>query len=452
MRPSVAAEVEIADPTPGRGDVIVFSPSRNQYLRVAAPQAAFLSGLDGRRTIAELEGDWRGRLPQEMVRPLLARFAELGLLEGDRQNGGQVGGWPAEPAVVTHLSAIRLSIPDPEGLLNRLTPLVRALGGPPGRIGSALAILAGLPSIVVNANAGLVAIASAGFTRPVWAGTLVAALLVSAMLHELGHAAAVRYYGGRVRQMGLMIFYLAPALFCDASDAWRFPHKHQRAVVGLAGVWVQTVLAGVAGIALWLPVGASTAGWLVSFAILNLGLAALNLIPFVKLDGYWILAALTDVPNLRSRAVGYVAGFAWRLVAGVPRPSLPLPVHPALTVLFGLGCVLFPPILILTVMLDYQHALLRLGSAGAAAWLLLAAALVAVAVNRLLRAARSSRARGLPRTARWRAALVGGVGTFVIVGVLIAVSVPTWFWATFLQPALSTLLYGSVDPLRGGLQ
>ncbi|MGH8930341.1 MAG: metalloprotease [Egibacteraceae bacterium] len=438
-RPSIAAEVEITDPTPGRGDAIVFSPSRNQYLRLAAPQAAFLSNLDGRYTIAELEGDRRGRLPDGMVRPLLIRFAELGLLEGDRQPGGPPGGWWLD---VTDLSAIRLSLPDPDGLLNRLVPLVRALGGPFGRIVSALAILIGLPSIVVNASAGIVAVASDGFTEPAWAGTLIAALLVSAMLHELGHAAAVKYYGGRVRQMGFMIFYLAPALFCDASDAWRFPHKHQRAVVGMAGIWVQTVLAGLAGIALWLPVDAAAAAWLVSFALFNLGLSALNLIPFIRLDGYWVLAALTDVPNLRSRALRYVAGFAWRLVAGVPRPGLPPPVHPVLTVLFGLGCVLFPPILILTVLLDYQHALLRLGSAGAAAWLLLAAGIVTVAVNRLLRAARSSRARDLPTTARWRAALAGSVAIFVAASLLTVLSVPTWFWTAFLQPAVSTLLYG----------
>ncbi|MGH2952319.1 MAG: site-2 protease family protein, partial [Solirubrobacterales bacterium] len=275
-RPKMAA-VEVGDPASGRGDVAVFCPARQRYVRVQGPQWAFLRGLDGRRTIAELERDFSGRLPDGMVRPLLARFAEVGLLEGgEDDNQGK-----DRRLRVADLGAIQLSLVNPDRFLDRLIPLIRTLGGPVGRTVSALVMVVGLYSTAVHAR--LAALCSERLAHPMWTATLAAALLGCVVLHELGHAAAVKYFGGKVRRMGVMLFYLAPAMFCDTSDAWRFPRNRQRAVVAAAGIWVQMVLAGLSGLALWLPVGADVAAWLWALALLNVGLCVVNLVPFVKL-------------------------------------------------------------------------------------------------------------------------------------------------------------------------
>jgi putative peptide zinc metalloprotease protein len=410
------ASVQASDPAPGRQEVVVFCPARDRYVRIQGPQWAFLRSLDGQRTIAELERDFFGRLPEGMVVPLLARFAELGLLEGSAPGGEER---TARRLRVTQLGAIQLSLVNPDRLLDRFVPLIRALGGPAGRTVSALVVLLGLYSTAVHAD--LVALASERLADPAWLASLAAALVVCVMLHELGHAAAVKYFGGNVRRMGLMLFYLVPAMFCDTNDAWRFPRTHQRAVVAAAGIWVQMVVAGFAQIALWLPMRLDVAVWLWSFALLNISLCLVNLIPFVKLDGYWVLVALTDVPNLRSRALAYLRANVLRLVAGIKRPQPPL-AHPVLTMVFGLGCMLFPPVLVGIILLDYQHALLGLGRIGAAAWLFLAGSVVAVPRNGLVRIVRA--ARGWPRRARWRAGLFGGAGLLTVAGALAAVRVP----------------------------
>ncbi|MGH8885533.1 MAG: daptide biosynthesis intramembrane metalloprotease [Egibacteraceae bacterium] len=414
-RPKMAA-VEVGDPASGRGDVAVFCPARQRYVRVQGPQWAFLRGLDGRRTIAELERDFSGRLPDGMVRPLLARFAEVGLLEGgEDDNQGK-----DRRLRVADLGAIQLSLVNPDRFLDRLIPLIRTLGGPVGRTVSALVMVVGLYSTAVHAR--LAALCSERLAHPMWTATLAAALLGCVVLHELGHAAAVKYFGGKVRRMGVMLFYLAPAMFCDTSDAWRFPRNRQRAVVAAAGIWVQMVLAGLSGLALWLPVGADVAAWLWALALLNVGLCVVNLVPFVQLDGYWVLVALTDVHNLRSRALGSLRAAVLRVVAGVAQPEAAPPRHPVLTMMFGLGCALFPPVLILTVLLDLQHALLRLGRVGAAAWLLLAGSVAVVSCKGLMRIVGS--ARCWPSAARWRAGVVGGVLVLVVGGVLAAVRIP----------------------------
>jgi putative peptide zinc metalloprotease protein len=416
------AVVDVTDPAPGREDVVVYCPERNKYVRIQGPQWAFLRSLDGRRTIAELERDFEGQLPDGMIRPLLARFAEVGLLEGDVHQGGSqnTAHCGSGRLRVTHAGVIQLTLVNPDKLLNRLIPLSRVLGGTAGRAVSALVVVVGLVSMAVHAELG--ALIPHRLTDPMWMTTLVVALLVSCVLHELGHAAAVKYYGGRVRRMGLMLLYLAPALFCDTSDAWRFPRNRQRAVVAAAGMWIQMVVAGLAQIALWLPISMDAAAWLWLFAIINFGLCAVNLIPFIKLDGYWILVALTGVPNLRSGAIRYLRGKTLYLVTRLAQPHTPSPAHPILTALFGLGCLLFPLFVILTVLLDFQHALLKLGRIGALAWLVLAGHAIAIPRKGLLRMTRS--VRSLPSHARVRVGFVSGVAILVLAGAVTLIRIP----------------------------
>ncbi|MGH8906261.1 MAG: daptide biosynthesis intramembrane metalloprotease [Egibacteraceae bacterium] len=469
-RPKIAV-VEVGGPASGRDGVVVCCPNRNRYVRIQGPQWAFLRSLDGRRTIAELEQDFEG-LPRGMVRPLLLRFAELGLLENAAEDTSR----PRNRRLrVAQTGVIQLTLLDPEKLLNRLTRLIRLLGSPAGRVASALVAAVGLCSMVIHAR--LAWIAPQQLRDPAWAAALAAAVFLACVLHELGHAFAVKYYGGRVRRMGLMLLYLMPAMFCDTSDAWRFPRNRQRAVVAAAGIWVQMVLAGLALIALWLPLNPEMAAWLWLFALINIGLCMMNLFPFVKLDGYWILVALTDMPNLRSCALDCLRRKTLRLVTGIaqpqPQPQPPPPAHPVLTMMFGLGCLLLPPLLIAAVLIDYQHALLRYGRVGAAAWLILAGNVLAIPRKGLFRMVRS--ARGWPRSARLRAGLVGGTTALIVTGALALIqipltaqaryevsdaggitamlpeeagqrlgpgdrtaTVPVWFWTTYLHPALST--------------
>jgi putative peptide zinc metalloprotease protein len=131
-------------------------------------------------------------------------------------------------------------------------------------------------------------------------------MLAVNVLHELAHAAACKHYGGRVERIGLMLLYLQPVLFCDVSDSWRFREKHQKIVVAAAGIFLQLLLAS-AALTIWLFWSQPLLLW---FALTNIALAAINLIPFVKLDGYWMLVHWLDEPNLRQKgAEALASGF-----------------------------------------------------------------------------------------------------------------------------------------------
>ena len=53
-------------------------------------------------------------------------------------------------------------------------------------------------------------------------------LIVSVSVHEFAHGAVLTYFGGQVRRMGIMLFYLSPAFFCDVTDAWKLQRKSAR--------------------------------------------------------------------------------------------------------------------------------------------------------------------------------------------------------------------------------
>src|SRR5207244_12704875 len=57
--------------------------------------------------------------------------------------------------------------------------------------------------------------------------------------HEFGHGLTCKHFGGEVHEMGFMLIYLQPALYCNVSDAWLFPEKAKRLWVAFAGPCIE---------------------------------------------------------------------------------------------------------------------------------------------------------------------------------------------------------------------
>ena len=117
--------------------------------------------------------------------------------------------------------------------------------------------------------------------------------LASAAFHEVGHAAACRYGGARPGAMGAGLYLVWPAFYTDVSDSYRLS-RGGRLRVDLGGLYFNMVFA-LAIFGLW---------WAVRWDALLLVLAAQpllmarQLVPFVRFDGYHVLADLVGVPDL----------------------------------------------------------------------------------------------------------------------------------------------------------
>jgi putative peptide zinc metalloprotease protein len=82
--------------------------------------------------------------------------------------------------------------------------------------------------------------------------------------------------------------------------------RRQQIIESFAGPFAQLVLAGIASI-----IAASFPGWILSetmykFAVLNYLVVIMNLIPLLELDGYYILADLIEIPDLRERSLVFM--------------------------------------------------------------------------------------------------------------------------------------------------
>ncbi len=144
-------------------------------------------------------------------------------------------------------------------------------------------------------------------------------IFVTTTIHEFGHAVVCTRFGAPVRSMGVMIFYLQPAAFADITDSWRLQNKWHRVAISAAGVYVQAVVNAVAAMCLlYLRSSGRTSPLLLLCIAMNLSSMAINLVPLVKLDGYWMLSAVLGIPNLRDRGLEWVQVFTSSLLSRSP--------------------------------------------------------------------------------------------------------------------------------------
>lgn len=137
-------------------------------------------------------------------------------------------------------------------------------------------------------------------------------ITVTTAIHELGHVSVAAHFGVRSRSVGFGLLYLQPAGFADVSNSWLVPRR-ERIAIALGGLLFQSVPV-LAGYGVWRLTGAGLAGWYVA---LNLGWMAFNLVPFIRLDGYWVLCFALDEFNLRRRS--FTQLFLWlRMTSGSP--------------------------------------------------------------------------------------------------------------------------------------
>jgi putative peptide zinc metalloprotease protein len=125
-------------------------------------------------------------------------------------------------------------------------------------------------------------------------------IVVSAGFHELGHAAALHYAGGRIKGMGAGIYVVYPAFFTDVSDNYRLP-RWKRVRTDLGGFYFNLIFAlGIMGVYL-----ISGHEWLLLMVLLiNLEIVH-QLLPFLRLDGYWTLADITGVPDFFTQMTAF---------------------------------------------------------------------------------------------------------------------------------------------------
>ena len=381
--------------------------------RVSADVASVLKELDGEKDAGQIAQKLSAPWTVSDVERVVEQVAPTGIFDaGSRRSALRRVQFRAPLTV-------QLTLFDPSSVLLALHPVVAFLlrRGP-----LALLALALLGGILVLASAGpeIVRLFSSPLPLATYLG-VAAAMFASTLLHEVGHGLALSYFGGKPRRIGIMLFYLSPAFFCDVTDGWRLASRKQRVMVALAGPLVHIGLGSFALCGQAFTAGSSFKDGLLLYGVLCYTVALLNLFPFIKLDGYVALMSALDIPHLRRKSLAaaeeLVARYALGTTKQVPRPGF--------LALFGLASFAAGICFLVVGFQRLVPVFLQFGLAGHAAVALLLGLLAVLAVKGLVRFFRTAATNGSTLWRRTAALLLGAGFTSLVLATVPVSSVQT---------------------------
>ncbi|SDW75384.1 putative peptide zinc metalloprotease protein [Arthrobacter sp. cf158] len=263
--------------------------------RVSADVASVLTTVDGQKDPVQVAHILGSPWTAQDIMGIVRQLAHTGIFDA--------GARPTRMRRVQFRAplTVQFTLFNPAPILQFLRPLVAAMARPATAAVALLLLLGGLVGAVI-AGPSMWRVLSTPLSVEAYL-YVVAAMFVSTLLHELGHGMALTYFGGTPRRVGIMLFYLSPAFFCDVTDGWRLGSRKQRVLVALAGPLVHVGLGSLVFAAQALLPESSVKDAAVLYAVICYAVAVLNLFPFIKLDGYVALMSAMDIPHLRKKSL-----------------------------------------------------------------------------------------------------------------------------------------------------
>jgi putative peptide zinc metalloprotease protein len=336
-RPALSSGVELAGELHGGG----FSErqwliQRNgRFIQLTELLYRIAERMDGRRTLEEIaagvsEAADRTITGAQVRRLIQINFLPLALLAN---KDWLVPEQPRSARSPLRLSAkVRMLSPR---VIEPITRVLQVLHAPPVLIAMLTAAIAahGWLYLWHRPDTSLLEV----FRRPDLLLATSAVMILAGIFHEFGHASGLRYGGGKVRSMGLGLYLVYPAFFTDVTDSYRLG-RWARVRTDLGGFYFYLIFA------VWL-IGLY---WLTGQEFLLLVVMLINidilyqLLPFVRLDGYWAFADLTGIPDPLSQIGPFLHSVRFRPAAGGKRlPTL----KPWVKVAYAAYIVLTIPVL-----------------------------------------------------------------------------------------------------------
>jgi len=302
---------------------VLENPSNNEFSRISICAYRFVALLDGQRTVAEV---WHicnkqmcdEAMTQGEIIQLLGQLYTANLLCAEMPPDTQslLSRYKIRikrkfQSFFTNLLFIRIPLLDPDHFLGRWVNIIEKVFTLKGLAAWLVIVVTGLAFVIANfrelIHQSIDILAPANL---IW---LYISLFLVKVFHEFSHAFACKSFGkrngsgGQVHTMGIMFLVFVPLPYVDASSAWAFRDKWHRAMVGMAGVAAELLLAGIAAI-FW---SVSSTGTLHIIAYNIIFIASLSTLvfngnPLLRYDAYYVLSDLTELPNLTQRSREYI--------------------------------------------------------------------------------------------------------------------------------------------------
>lgn len=333
VRPKLAADVTIVRQTyRSKPYWVLHRRATNAYYRLDIASYELIDQLDGKRSIDDvwnhvLVARPKGAPGQDDFLGVLAALQTAELLTIDRRVSADSLFERREETRVRRRRQrwlnplfIRFSLHDPDAFLTKLTPLANAVFSRVAFYLWAILMLAGLIALILSGASILETLSTPGYPSSYHVMLLLLVYPPLKLLHEFGHALAIKRGGGEVHDVGISLMVLMPLPYVDASASAAFPLKLDRMIVAAAGIFVELAIAAI-GVLLW----ATSAGIVadIGLALLLVGGFSTLLIngnPLLRFDGYYLLSDALEIPNLGTRARAALVSAFKSMISGKQDP------------------------------------------------------------------------------------------------------------------------------------
>lgn len=295
----------------GQTVYIIKDPVTNRFFRLREPEYYLASSLDGKTSQESILQNFHDKfgiaIKAEQLDAFLKGLANKNFLETflAEYEVSRTTAHDAEQSFLARILYIKLKAFDPANFLEWLYGKFRFTLTTPVVVISLVITIAGiLQAISLSSDMPHTVYQIFGISSiPV----IFVAVFIVVALHELAHAMVCRHFGGRVNEMGFLLLYFQVCFYCNLSDSYMFEKKGQRILTILAGVYMQAFI-GAVSILLWrvLKTGNFVSDILFLTASIAFVTLLFNLNPLLKLDGYYLLTDIAEIPNLRQKAFGYL--------------------------------------------------------------------------------------------------------------------------------------------------
>ena len=355
----------------GQPSWTLHDPVRNRFFSLDWPTLEILRRWtldDAAAMVAEIAHDTPLQLDEDDVARVVQFLSENQLLQpagpaSARQFAERLHKLEGSPLkwLLHHYLFFRVPLFRPDAWLNRWQGVANWFYTRQFAVMTLVALMLGLSQVVRHWE---VFVASLVDTFN-WEGLAAygVAIVAVKLLHELGHAFTAKRYGCRIPTMGVAFLVLWPMAYTDTNDTWRLTHRGQRLRVASAGIVTELIIAAWATLAwAFLPDGTfrstafvlATTSWVATLAI--------NASPFMRFDGYFILADALEMPNLHERSFALAR---WRLreflfALGEDKPEFFSPQRELGLILFAWATWLYRLVVFLGIAVLVYHFFIKL--------------------------------------------------------------------------------------------
>lgn len=310
-RPQKNPRVSLHERTTADGQhlTILKNSDNGSYFKLSDEGSFIWKQLNGKHTMQDITLDLAEKFnvfAPDVVAALISRLTKAGFIANlsieDAAKTRASPLWVRAMVAVRRVLEWRMAFGDADKWVSKTYDrYVKYLFSKPGQIFLVLLTFIGLFSFANHTHSILFFFRDKHVSLLLVLG-LIPLSAIEAILHELGHAFAVKAFGREVHYIGIGWYWFGPVAFTDTSDMWLSARK-PRMLVNLAGVYVDGLIAGLAAISIFFITNPYLQGMLWLFALYTYLGAVRMLSPLQEMDGYYVLMDWVERNRLRQAAI-----------------------------------------------------------------------------------------------------------------------------------------------------